>query len=114
DAVRRIRGRRLPSAGIDVSEAARPDDGLVIDQRQRQRRQALGGDLLLHPALQRLDGGGIFRIRPDVGGAGRGATKSKDTENERQTHSCSLRDKGRSRCTLPGRTGPRKEKVPSD
>jgi hypothetical protein len=47
-------------ARIGLTEAVRPNDGLIVDQGQRQRRDFLELDLLGDPAFQDLDRIAVF------------------------------------------------------
>ena len=60
DAIDRLRRRRLFRGGIGEAEAVRPDDFLIVHQRDRQRRHALVGHLALDHFLQRRGYGFIF------------------------------------------------------
>jgi len=64
----------------------RPDHGLIVDERDGECRELLGGDFVGEPALERFDRGGVLRGRLLAGRRG-------ELDKQASEEDCSKGDK---------------------
>src|SRR5262245_52455484 len=85
DAVHGLRRGRSFLLWISKAESLGPNDGLIIDQRDRNRRKALGFEFLLRELFDEGDSGGVF-VGGSDGWLSMCGTGGNNCDQARQAH----------------------------